>query len=273
MVFLSYDGFAYIRENGGVPSGILNTQGLDSYVDLYIHVDALLEFGYQEQEISDMIFFIMGDDNLFYGKGEYERIQRFFLFFVQYAQQRHGMKLSITKSLISNLRHKITVLSYDNDYGEPLRNVGKLVAQLALPERPIKEDEDYLHAIRALGLATADCGKHHDFYRLCQMVYHRFIVLSPVPISKVLRVLPYMALEALELESYVLGDTFTFPHFPEFEEIRRKVSSYQGSFNERDHWPKEIFSQPPSDPMPNKVTLSDVLATNPEIIRPVETFL
>lgn len=61
MTFITQDGYAYTRTNSGIPSGMLNTQYLDSYCNIFVIVHALLEFGIGVDEIKTIRFFIMGD--------------------------------------------------------------------------------------------------------------------------------------------------------------------------------------------------------------------
>lgn len=63
MVFITADGYAYQRTRAGVPSGLYNTQYLDSFGNLFIVIDALIEFGFSDEDIKSIVLFIMGDDN------------------------------------------------------------------------------------------------------------------------------------------------------------------------------------------------------------------
>jgi len=45
MVFQSQDGFAYQRWFTGIPSGMFNTQYLDSHCNLFVMIHAMLEYG------------------------------------------------------------------------------------------------------------------------------------------------------------------------------------------------------------------------------------
>lgn len=121
MTFLSFDGFAFVRNHGGVPSGLLNTQFLDSFGNMYIICDCLLEFGFTHDECLQMLFCVMGDDNLIFLQHNFERIHAFMRFLIDYASTRHGMQLSILKSVYTYLRCKIEFLSYQNSYGFPTR--------------------------------------------------------------------------------------------------------------------------------------------------------
>jgi hypothetical protein len=264
MVFISYDGYAYVRLLGGVPSGLLNTQALDSFGNLYIILDCMLEFGFTRNEITNMIFFIMGDDNIFFARCHFTRIVDFMTFLDQYAKTRHGMVLSVLKSVWTTLRSKIEVLGYTNNDGLPTRSIGKLVAQLAYPERPIPSAKNWMHAARALGLAYASCGQDSSFHMLCYMVYNNFKPLPEQHVStrEFARVVNQPIQELLGFS--VDDEKIKFPDFPSLVEVRDIVSYYHGYFHETDKWKTTIFQNPPSTTDPDVVTLADWLSAHPE---------
>jgi len=259
MVFISFDGYAYVRLNGGVPSGLYNTQSLDSFGNQYIIVDCLLEFGFTLLECKNMLFFILGDDNIFFARQNFTRICDFMVFLDQYAKTRHGMVLSILKSTYTDLRHKIEVLGYTNNYGMPTRPIGKLVAQLAYPERPVKHD--WMHAARALGLAYASCGQSAPYHMLCYLVYQKFRPQDPIPAHKVRKVFKYVMTEIFDIDYDV--EMFSFPEFPTLYDVRRQVENYHGFFSETDKWKENIFSSGPTVTDPDIVTLETWLQQNP----------
>jgi len=262
MVFISYDGYSYHRDNAGISSGELNTQSKDSWCNLYIIIDALIKFKFTKTEILEMIFFIMGDDNVIFFRRHYDQIHMFLPFLEDYSQARYGMVLSILKSLATSLRSKIEVLSYTNNYGFPIRNSGRLVALLAFPERPIPKDKEWIHATRCLGIAYANCGHDYHLHLLCQMGYEAFKQEQPVPISRIKKHLPLTIFEAFGFES--TEGLFSFPEFPTFFQIRQSISYYHGFFHEDDHWPRQIFGQhaKPSDPEHNGMTLIQWMKQN-----------
>lgn len=161
MVFITADGYGYQRTSAGVPSGMLNTQYLDSFGNLYLILDGLLEFGFSEEKIKDIRFFIMGDDNSGFTRLPLEELEAFISWFEQYARRRWNMKLSQTKSIITALRHKIEILSYQCNFGMPKRPIQKLVAQLCYPERQMKPK--YM-SYRAIGMAYAAAGSDITFH-------------------------------------------------------------------------------------------------------------
>jgi hypothetical protein len=269
MVFISYDGYAYVRLNAGVPSGIYNTQPLDSFGNMYIIADCLLEFGFTIPECLDMIFFILGDDNVFFTNQKFNRICDFMQFLNEYAKSRHGMIVSVLKSVFTQIRTKIEVLGYTNNYGMPTRPLGKLVAQLAFPEREVKHE--WQHAARALGLAQANVGQDHSFHMLCYFVYKRFKPAEPIPTAQLKQSLKYTVVEHLGLDTE--SEFVSFPPFPEFEEIRSSVSYYHGSFHETDKWNWNIFTNPPSTNASDVITLSQWLQEHPEYAFRSDSFM
>lgn len=270
MTYLSFDGFAFVRSHGGVPSGLLNTQFLDSFGNMYIIIDCLLEFGFTTQECYQMLFCVMGDDNLIFLTQNFNRVCLFMSFLEEYSASRHGMALSILKSVYTNLRSKITFLSYDNNYGLPTRPIGKLVAQLAFPERPIPAEREWIHAARALGLAYAACGQDAHFHLLCKMVYDSFRPSTPVPTHHLMKTfkkwkyqLPEFDVESLE---------YTFPNFPTYREIVDNLRHYHGSFSSQDKWNFSVFNVPPNDNLTDYVTLKQYVSRNPEMSATFDEF-
>jgi hypothetical protein len=270
MTFLSFDGFAYIRQHGGVPSGLLNTQSLDSFGNMYIIVDCLLEFGFYEAECLEMLFCVLGDDNLIYLRHNLERVTQFMVFLEHYASSRHGMVLSVLKSMFSNLRSKITFLSYENSFGHPTRPIGKLVAQLAFPERPIKHGREWIHAARALGLAYASCGQDPVFHLLCKMVFEMFRPSEPVPTLHLNKVFKKWKFQLPEFD--IQEEYFTFSDFPTVTQLSTLVSQYHGPFSETDKWNFNVFSVPPSDNLQEYVTLKDYIMSDPDMSKTVNEF-
>jgi len=104
MVFLSADGYAFRRTFAGVPSGLYLTQFLDSFGNLFLIIDGLIEFGCTDEEIKDLLLFIMGDDNSIFSHWPLSRLDAFITFLESYALKRWNMHLSKTKSVITKLR-------------------------------------------------------------------------------------------------------------------------------------------------------------------------
>nr|QLC36819.1 RNA-dependent RNA polymerase [Sarcosphaera coronaria partitivirus] len=263
MTFLSFDGFSFIRDHGGVPSGLLNTQFLDSFGNMYIILDCLLEFGFSNEETLQMLFCVLGDDNLIFLDHNLERVTEFMNFLSRYCEPRTGMVISILKSVYSNLRTKISFLSYTNNFGQPTREIGKLVAQLAMPERPVNPDRQWIHAARALGLAYASCGQDYSFHLLCFMVYQKFKPDNPVSGHQIRKVFRKWIHEIPELD--VTEEFYSFGDFPSLMYIRQRLSAYHGPFSDTDKWNFRVFTVPPTDNLDEYTTLKDYIPTDPQM--------
>lgn len=104
MVFLSQDGFAYQRLYAGIPSGMLNTQYLNSYCNLFVMIHALTEFGVSEHEIKQFKFFFMGDNNSAFTQWSLTKTQQFVRFLSEFAQIKYNMKLNLNKTVTTSER-------------------------------------------------------------------------------------------------------------------------------------------------------------------------
>lgn len=244
MVYLSYDGYAYRRRNAGVPSGVLNTNSFGCFGNLFIQIDGMIEFGFSDQEILETCFFIMGDDSLDFLKVDIARLLFFAEWFEAYAFLRYGMKMSKTKSLITTLRDRIEVLSYTNNFGMPIRPLGKLLCLIVYPERLPKPGMDWIRAAAAIGGAYAACGMDPTLHLFFQKVYEKFKPERPITRSEMKKYSTYFISELLSEDESII----TFDRFPTIEEVRANVRTYKGPLTESDHWNFKIFTQAPSDP-------------------------
>jgi len=221
MTYLSVDGYAYRRTYCGVPSGLYNTQYLDSFGNLYLLIDAMIEFGLSDSEIKSFVIFVLGDDNTCFLPLDISIVYKFITFLEQYALTRYNMTLSITKSLLTTLRSKIETLGYSCNHGHPKRDIGKLVAQLCYPEHKLRE---HTMSARAIGLAYASAGICPKFHSFCQDVYNIFRSYYRPDIRT-----------AINLQRTVFRDmpddlpdfaTVLLPPFPSLYEILEKYSTY-----------------------------------------------
>jgi hypothetical protein len=256
MVAVSADGFAYIRTLSGVWSGMLLTQIIDSYGNIFIIIDALIEFGCSDSEIDEIFLLVMGDDNSAFTHWQITRLEEFITFVESYALKRYGMVLSKTKSIVTTLRNKIETLGYSCNFGMPTRPIGKLVAQLAYPEHgPIPKYTSY----RAIGIAYAACGSDDTFHDFCRDVYYSFLEdatpLDPASIENITRYLPgYMRIEDS------LAESVSFEEFPSLQTVRKKLSSWQGPLNFSPKWNRAHFINDPDVVPPNAKTIADYRA-------------
>lgn len=243
MTFLSADGYAFRRLFAGVPSGLYLTQFLDSFGNLYLLIDSMLEFGFSESQIKEVLLFVLGDDNSGFTHWSIDTLDAFVIFMEKYALSRWNMVLSKTKSVITVLRSKIETLSYQCNFGMPKRPIGKLVAQLCYPERGIKYRT---MSARAIGLAYASCGQCPTFHELCQDVYHMFLPFYDLTPREKLTLMRQLspADTAAELD-------LNFDAFPSIDKVRSFISHYHGPLSYDTKWNKAHFMFPP-DFIPNE---------------------
>lgn len=241
MVFVTADGFSYLRNFCGVPSGLFNTQYLDSFGNLFLIIDGLLEYGIPPAEIKKIVLFIMGDDNSGFTDWEIFRLHAFIAWFELYAFRRYNMVLSKSKSVITSIRGKIETLSYQCNYGDPIRPLGKLVAQLCYPERGM---DLRFQSARAIGIAYAAAGMDPTFHDFCKDVYHTFLpyadLTDPLLIQRVSHFLPG---PFKLLDSY--KDIIKFDKFPSLWDVRHVYSYYHGPLSYAPKWNTAHFTEMP----------------------------
>nr|BBU59850.1 RNA dependent RNA polymerase [Rosellinia necatrix partitivirus 21] len=255
MTFVTADGYAYRRTCAGVPSGLYNTQYLDSFGNLFLIIDALIEFGCTDEEIEEILLFIMGDDNSGFTYWSIERLDAFISFLEKYALQRYNMVLSKTKSVITVLRSQIEMLSYKCNSGRPTRSLEKLIAQLCYPERGPK---DKYMSYRAIGIAYAAAGMDNDFHEFCLDVYSMFKPFAaPLTEENLPFVKAYLPgyLKAPDLpEVLALG---TFIKFPTIDEVIDVYSRYAGPLDYAPKWNFAHFINAPNVVPPSTKTIRD----------------
>jgi hypothetical protein len=254
MVYITADGFAYARKYAGVPSGLLNTQYLDSFGNLFLIIDGMIEYGCSDAEIDEMFLLIMGDDNSGFLHWSLSRLTEFISFFEQYALERYGMVLSKTKSILTQVRGQIETLSYQCNYGMPVRPLGKLVAQLCYPERGPRPK--YTSA-RAIGMAYAACGMDVRFHNLCRDIYYEFLddsadTKEPHFYQHVQNHLPgFMRID----ES--IPQQINLTEFPSIYQVRRHVERWQGPLSFYPKWDRAHFVNDPWVIPPSSETMSE----------------
>lgn len=250
MTFLLPDGFAYRRTYCGVPSGLYNTQYLDSFGNLFLIIDAMLEFGFTHTEIDDFTLLILGDDNTGMTNISFDRINDFITFLESYAFTRYNMVLSKSKSVITTLRSKIETLGYKCNYGSPKRDISKLVAQLCYPENGLKP---HTMAARAIGIAYASAAQDLMFHSFCQDIYNMF----RSDYKPDARANLFLQRQILQNLSDGLPDlaTPTVPAFPSFYEIREIYSTYHGPLSFDPKWNYSHFINHPDATPPFSKTM------------------
>lgn len=253
MVFVTADGFAYTRTKAGVPSGQFNTQYIDSFGNLYIIIDAMIEYGFSDHQIESIRLFIMGDDNSGFTHMNIQELEDFIEWIEVYAFERWNMVLSKTKSVITSMRNKIETLSYECNFGMPIRPIGKLVAQLAYPEHG--PNPAYM-SYRAIGIAYAAAGMDSEFHNFCHDIYEKFKEHAKPLTEDVKRKI------GKHLPGYfkILDDYFEFVNlekFPTIHEVRNVYSEWKGPLKFTPKWDESHFSDPPDLDIPDAITIAD----------------
>nr|QIP68017.1 MAG: RNA-dependent RNA polymerase [Bremia lactucae associated partitivirus 1] len=264
MTFLSQDGFAYRRQFAGVPSGILNTQYIDSYGNLYLIIDAFIEFKLTDHEIEDVLLFIMGDDNSGFTHWSITKLEQFLTFLTEHAKTRWNMTISPTKSVTTTQRQYIETLSYKCNFGKPLRPLPKLVAQLCYPEHGMIYK---FMSYRAIGIAYAACAMDVTFHNFCKDVYYSYlpyqVELTPDVIGNIVKFLPG---QFKMLDSYV--ETLDLSKFPTLENVANTISKWQGPLSFSPKWNFAHFIHAPDTTLPHPKTMKQYEDENDLIIPP-----
>lgn len=269
MTFLSQDGFAYRRLHAGIPSGLLNTQYLDSFVNIFVLIDGLIAFGATDDDIIAFAVFVMGDDNTCFTHWPLWRLDLFLSFFEHHALSRWNMVLSKTKSVLTDRRNEIESLSYQCNFGAPLRPLDKLAAQLLYPERSLKR---HFMSMRAVGIAYAAAGMSLDFHRLCKSVYDLYLpyfkehTFTIEDIEKFKRRHAYQIFASDEELSEI-----DITRFPTIEEVRYLPSFWHGPLPTSPKWNEAHFVSSVYDIPEPHTTLLDYRKKNDIPTRMPET--
>jgi len=257
-VFCTADGYAYVRTLAGIASGMLNTQYLDSYCNLFLMIHALINFGCSDSEILELVIFVMGDDNVLLSLWTEQRLHSFMKHFEHHALTRFGMVLSSSKSVFTTLRSKIEMLGYSCHNASPRRPIGKLVAQLCFPEHGPK---DKYMSSRAIGMAYASAGFDLKFYTFCFDVYLTFLPyaepVTELNMPAIMKHLPGIF--------KMLDDPTEFVNperFPSIHEIRSRYETWQGELDPWKKWNPAHFATPPAVVPPDSVTMTEYMQAN-----------
>jgi hypothetical protein len=266
MVFLTADGYAYLRTTAGVPSGLFNTQYLDSFGNLFLIIDAMIEYGFTEEEISQITLFIMGDDNSGFTQWHIGVLTAFINWFESYALSRYNMVLSKTKSVITTMRNRIETLSYTCNFGTPIRPLPKLVAQLCYPEHGPKDK--YMSA-RAIGIAYAAAGMDNTFHEFCRDIYLTFLpYAAPMDEQAMETISKHLPGQFKMLDAYF--EMVPLDHFPSIHEVRFLYRTWQGPLGFAPKWNYAHFKNSPNVTPPDVITVLDYRTQN-SIPRPAVT--
>jgi hypothetical protein len=258
MVFVLASGHSYVRKFCGIASGMLNTQYLDSYCNLFIMIHALFHFGCTDSEILEICFLVMGDDNVLLTDWSIVRLQEFLDFIVEHALSRFGMVVSPQKTIITRIRTRIEMLGYITNGGLPLRLIDKLVAQLVFPEHGPKLRT---MSSRAIGMAWAAAGSSPMFHRFCYDVYLTFLPYqeSSSDASNARHALPgYLAF----VSYYGIDPEISFSTFPSINAVRDKFQHIQGVLPYAHKWSPAHFLVDPDFLPENAITLEMYMSRN-----------
>lgn len=256
MVFISQNGHAYRRKHAGIPSGLLNTQYLDSYCNLFVIIHAMCEYGLTDYEIDELSMHVMGDDNVTLTQWSLPKLFDFCDYLVNYAWKRFGMKINPDKIIRTSCRHEIEILSYQVNFGRPRRRPDKLIAQLCLPERGVV---DKWMSMRAIGIAYASCGMDHDIYEFCKDVYNTFLPYAePITSENAQQSLKYLPGMFRMLDSppeFIYKD-----HFPSLDEIIAECETWKGPLPNYPKWDSAHFLNNADEDYIQYQTLDDWLS-------------
>jgi len=219
----------------------------------------MIEFGFSDEQILSIFLLVMGDDNSGFTHLSLPSLSCFIRWLEEYALSRYGMVLSKTKSVITNDRGSIETLSYQCNYGMPIRPLGKLVAQLCYPERGPRPK--YTSA-RAIGLAYAACGMDNTFHNLCRDVYYEFLDDAILPENEDLFIVIQPYLPGYMKADENLRNSISLTEFPSIYQVRQHVMHWQGPLSFYPKWDKSNFINPPDHPYPHIMTMADYRSEN-----------
>jgi len=164
------DGAVYERLHRGIPSGLFETQFLDSFYNMLMILTILHAMGF---DISKVKIRVQGDDSLL--------MLRFFIPADQHEGFRAKFQALAThyfdhvakpeKTKISNTAQGVSVLGYTNNNGYPERDYLKLLAQLYHPrsQRPTLQ----LLKARVCGIQWASMYNDKRVTRVCFDLWNR----------------------------------------------------------------------------------------------------
>jgi hypothetical protein len=163
------DGTRYVRRFAGIPSGVLQTQILDTWVNAIMIITCLLDMGFEITPETYQKY--LGDDSFLFLDRLIKEVDHegFLNKFAEVALKRFGAILNRKKSMISNKMKDMEFLGYRIGQGIPLRDEYRLLAQLTFPER--HWDINKLMA-RCVGIAYASAGQSKLVLNVCNDVFN-----------------------------------------------------------------------------------------------------
>ncbi|AHL25153.1 RNA-dependent RNA polymerase [Heterobasidion partitivirus 13] len=170
MPFRTMDGATFLRLFRGIPSGLFETQFLDSFYNMLMILTILDAMGF---DISTIYIRVQGDDSLL--------LLTFFLPADQHAEFKAQFEALAAyyfdhvarqdKTDISNTSQNVAVLGYSNDNGYPSRDWRKLLAQLFHPrsQRPTLS----LLKARCCGIQYASMYKYPQVTNVAKATFNQ----------------------------------------------------------------------------------------------------
>jgi len=208
------DGSSYKLQFNGLPSGLLQTQLLDSFCNLIIMITVLLEMGIYTIET---LLKVLGDDSIVALQQliPMDKHEEFFNSFALIVKRRFNMEVSplSMKSSMTNLPNGTYILGYYNENGIPKRPAEPLLASLLHRERPL--DAADLRGL-AIGIAYASASGEGIVYDVCKEIFDKAGIYNED-----------INLDAFNRE-YVIEEVYglnilDLKHFPSREEINSRL--------------------------------------------------
>lgn len=224
------DGTEYKRLHSTIPSGLLQTQVLDSWINAIMIITCLSALGYTVSE--ELFLLVLGDDSLV-GLRELIKEQDwndFLIRFAEEAERRFGAELNLEKSKIANSLDGVTFLGYEYSNSIPKRDRCLLLAQLLHPERSW---DIHKLASKAIGIAYASCGQDKVVYDVCKDVYNYCVqTCGATPNPEGSDWLKYMN----------ISTTINVGRFPSFEELSSNLFTIRKDPDvDEAFWPSNFF--------------------------------
>nr|UDL14411.1 MAG: putative RNA-dependent RNA polymerase [Partitiviridae sp.] len=162
------NGDLYQWKHNGFGSGYQQTQLMDSFANCIMILTCLSSMGINI-EAQEFWLRVQGDDSLTTFQERIHELlrQNFLTQLAEAALYYFNAILNIKKSQVSNTLNGMSVLSYKNEYGLPVRDDVILLQHLMFPERPGPEEDT---ATAAYGLALSACGYSEVFHNTCVYV-------------------------------------------------------------------------------------------------------